>query len=280
MGVGYIIGTRIAMIMGAAGILSSRVLMPAIKLFGRSASSPIYPATKLIRDMSTDDVWRSYILYIGAGAVAAGGIISLFKSLPTIVGAWMRCMVQVRGATGSAGTLRTERVIPLPVVAIGSLYIVIVCALVPSFKLNVLGALLILVLGFLFVTVSSRLTGEVGSSSNPISGMTVATLLITSLIFFALGWVTPPYKIAALSVAAVVCVAISNGGSTSQDLKTGYLVRATASRQQIAILVGALSSALVLGFVILKLNDAGTVFAARSYPNTRFSAAEFTGTKE
>jgi putative OPT family oligopeptide transporter len=279
MGVGYIIGTRIAMIMGAGGILSSLVLMPAIKLFGRSASSPIYPATKLIRDMSTDDVWRAYILYIGAGAVAAGGIISLFKSLPTIVGGAMRGMRSLRGATGPAGTLRTDRDIPLPVVAIGSLLIVIVCALVPSFKLNVLGALLILVLGFLFVTVSSRLTGEVGSSSNPISGMTVATLLITSLIFFALGWVTPPYKIAALSVAAVVCVAISNGGSTSQDLKTGYLVGATPSRQQIAILCGAFASALVLGFVILKLNDAGTVFAARSY-DVQFSPSEFSGEKE
>jgi len=279
MGVGYIIGTRIAMIMGAGGILSSLVLMPAIKLFGRSASSPIYPATKLIRDMSTDDVWRSYILYIGAGAVAAGGIISLFKSLPTIVGGAMRGMRSLRGATGPAGTLRTDRDIPLPVVAIGSLLIVVVCALVPSFKLNVLGALLILVLGFLFVTVSSRLTGEVGSSSNPISGMTVATLLITSLIFFALGWVTPPYKIAALSVAAVVCVAISNGGSTSQDLKTGYLVGATPSRQQIAILCGAFASALVLGFVILKLNDAGTVFAARNY-DVQFSPSEFSGEKE
>src|SRR6202022_4132829 len=131
MGVGYIIGTRIEMIMGAGGILSSLVLMPAIKLFGRSASSPIYPATKLIRDMSTDDVWRSYILYIGAGAVAAGGIISLFKSLPTIVGGAMRGMRSLRGATGPAGTLRTDRDIPLPVVAIGSLLIVVVCALVP-----------------------------------------------------------------------------------------------------------------------------------------------------
>src|SRR5207302_4441015 len=277
MGVGYIIGTRIAMIMGAGGILSSLVLMPAIKLFGRSASSPIYPATKLIRDMSTDDVWRSYILYIGAGAVAAGGIISLFKSLPTIVGGAMRGMRSLRGATGPAGTLRTDRDIPLPVVAIGSLLIVIVCALVPSFKLNVLGALLILVLGFLFVTVSSRLTGEVGSSSNPISGMTVATLLITSLIFFSLGWVTAPYKIAALSIAAIACIAISNGGTTSQDLKTGYIVGATPARQQIAILVGALSSALVLGFVILWLNDAGTVFAKRDYPQVTFSASEFEG---
>src|SRR5205085_7756080 len=214
MGVGYIIGTRIAMIMGAGGILSSLVLMPAIKLFGSTATSPIYPATKLISEMSTGEIWKNYILYIGAGSVAAGGIISLFKSLPTIVGGAMRGMKSLSGA-GPSGTRRTDRDIPLWVVGAGSLLIVIVCALVPSFKINVLGAVLILVLGFLFVTVSSRLTGEVGSSSNPISGMTVATLLITSLIFFALGWVTPPYKVAALSIAAVACIAISNGGTTS-----------------------------------------------------------------
>ncbi|TMA28364.1 MAG: oligopeptide transporter, OPT family [Deltaproteobacteria bacterium] len=280
MGVGYIIGTRIAMIMGAGGILSALVLMPAIKLFGRHSDSPIYPATTLIKEMTPDDVWHQYILYIGAGAVAAGGIISLFKSLPTIVGGAMRGMKSLSGAAGSRGPLRTDRDIPLWVVGAGSLVIAVVCALVPSFKINLLGSLLILVLGFLFVTVSSRLTGEVGSSSNPISGMTVATLLITSLIFFALGWVTPPYKVAALSIAAIACIAISNGGTTSQDLKTGYLVGATPSRQQIAILVGSLSSALLLGFVILKLNDAGTIFARRDYPEIRFAKSDYTGTRE
>jgi putative OPT family oligopeptide transporter len=280
MGVGYIIGTRIAMIMGAGGILSALVLMPAIKLFGGSATRPIYPATTLIKDMSTDGVWHQYILYIGAGAVAAGGIISLFKSLPTIVGGAMRGMKSLSGAAGASGPLRTDRDLPLWLAGAGSLLIVIVCTLVPSFKINMLGAVLLLVLGFLFVTVSSRLTGEVGSSSNPISGMTVATLLITSLIFFALGWVTPPYKVAALSIAAIACIAISNGGTTSQDLKTGYLVGATPSRQQIAILVGSLSSALLLGFVILKLNDAGTIFASRSYPGVTFSRSDFTGTRE
>jgi putative OPT family oligopeptide transporter len=267
LGVGYIIGTRIAMIMGAGGILSSLVLIPAIKLFGSNATTPIYPATTLIRDMSVHDVWKNYILYIGAGAVAAGGIISLFRSLPTIVGGAMRGMQNLRGAAGGAlKPLRTDRDLPMWVVFAGSLAIVIACTLAPSLKINIFGALLILVFGFLFVTVSSRLTGEVGSSSNPISGMTVATLLLTSLIFLALGWVSAPYKVAALSVAAVVCIAASNGGTTSQDLKTGYLVGATPSRQQIAIIVGALSSALVIGFVILKLNDASTVFASRSYP--------------
>src|SRR5205823_2391031 len=279
LGVGYIIGTRIALTMGAGGILSSLVLMPAIKLFGNSATQPIYPATKLIRDMSPDDVWHQYILYIGAGAVAAGGIISLFKSLPTIIGGARRGMKSLGSGVGGTRVRipRTDRDLPLWVVGAGSLALVVACTLAPSLKINLLGAILILVLGFLFVTVSSRLTGEVGSSSNPISGMTVATLLITSLIFFSLGWTTAPYKIAALSIAAIACIAISNGGTTSQDLKTGYLVGATPSRQQIAILVGALSSALVLGFVILKLNDAGTVFAQRSYPAVQFNASEFDG---
>jgi putative OPT family oligopeptide transporter len=279
LGVGYIIGTRIALTMGAGGILSALVLMPAIKLFGSTATQPIYPATKLIRDMTPDDVWHLYILYIGAGAVAAGGIISLFKSLPTIVGGAMRGMKSLSGGVGGKRVQipRTDRDIPLWVVGAGSLALVVICALVPSLKINILGSFLILVLGFLFVTVSSRLTGEVGSSSNPISGMTVATLLITSLIFFSLGWVSAPYKIAALSIAAIACIAISNGGTTSQDLKTGYIVGATPSRQQIAILVGALSSALLLGFVILKLNDAGTVFARRDYPQVKFTPAEYDG---
>ncbi|TMD63311.1 MAG: peptide transporter, partial [Chloroflexi bacterium] len=156
--------------MGAGGILSSLVLMPAIKLFGNATTQPIYPATKLIRDMDTHDVWSTYILYIGAGAVAAGGIISLFKSLPTIFGSAVRGMRSLsRGAGGARVQIpRTDRDIPLWVVGVGSLVLVVVCALVPSLKINILGSFLILVLGFLFVTVSSRLTGEAASSSNPI----------------------------------------------------------------------------------------------------------------
>ena len=279
LGVGYIIGTRIACTMGAGGILAALVLAPMIKLFGGFTAQAIYPATTLIRDMSPKQIRDDYILYIGAGAVAAGGIISLFKSLPTIVGGAMRGMKSLSGGVGGARVQipRTDRDIPLWVVGAGSLVLVVTCALVPSLKINILGSVLILVLGFLFVTVSSRLTGEVGSSSNPISGMTVATLLITSLIFFALGWVSAPYKIAALSVAAIACIAISNGGTTSQDLKTGYIVGATPARQQIAILIGSLSSALCLGLVILMLNDAGTVFARRDYPQVQFSGAEYAG---
>src|SRR5713226_4668023 len=262
MGVGYIIGTRIAMIMGAGGILSALVFMPAIKLFGRYSSQPIYPATGLIKDMAPDDVWHQYILYIGAGAVAAGGIISLFKSLPTIVGGAMRGMKSLSGGVGGKRVQipRTDRDIPLWVVGVGSLALVVVCALVPSLKINILGSVLILVLGFLFVTVSSRLTGEVGSSSNPISGMTVATLLITSLVFLIIGWTAPPYFVTALSIGGIVCIAASNGGTTSQDLKTGYIVGATPKNQQIAIVIGALASALVLGYVLLWLNQSSSVY--------------------
>ncbi len=281
LGVGYIIGTRISMIMGAGGILSSLVLIPAIKLFGGGLTTPVYPATKLIKDMSIDEVWHNYILYIGAGAVAAGGIISLFKSLPTIVGGAVKGLRSLQGAGGAVvAKLRTDRDLPTWIVWGGSLLIIIAAWLAPQLQINVLGGVLIVLFGFLFVTVSSRLTGEIGSSSNPISGMTVATLLLTSLIFLALGWVSAPYKVTALSVAAIVCIAASNGGTTSQDLKTGYLVGATPSRQQIAILVGSLSSALVIGFVILRLNDASTIFARRDYPNFRVDPQTLTEPRE
>lgn len=267
LGVGYIIGTRTSMIMGAGGVLASLVLIPAIKLFGSGMDHPLAPSTKLIRDMSVGEIWHDYVLYIGAGAVAAGGIISLFKSLPTIVGGAVKGIGSLRGAAGAVTEkLRTEKDLPTWIVWVGMLLIIIASWVAPALHVNALGGLLIVLFGFLFVTVSSRLTGEIGSSSNPISGMTVATLLLTSLIFLALGWVSAPYKVTALSVAAIVCIAASNGGTTSQDLKTGYLIGATPSRQQIAILVGALSSALCVGFVILLMNDAGTVFAKRSYP--------------
>ncbi|HVE81879.1 MAG TPA: oligopeptide transporter, OPT family, partial [Myxococcales bacterium] len=276
LGVGYIIGTRTAMIMGAGGILSSLVLIPAIKLFGGGLDKPVYPATELIGKMDIGEVWHSYVLYIGAGAVAAGGIISLVKSLPIIVSGAMRGIQSLRGSGGTTGPARTDKDLPIWLVGAGSLVIVLACWLAPSLKLNLLGGVLIIVFGFLFVTVSSRLTGEIGSSSNPISGMTVATLLLTSLIFLGLGWTSAPYKVTALSVAAIVCISASNGGTTSQDLKTGYLIGATPWKQQVAILIGAFLSAIFIGFVILALNDAGTVYAKKSYPDFHVNVAELT----
>ncbi len=267
LGVGYIIGPRIACIMVAGGILSSWVLTPMIVLFGQGLASPLFPATKTIAQMSTHEIWRSYVLYIGAGAVAAGGIISLFQSLPTII----------RGAKAGLGSLktkgskvakvlRTEHDLPMSYVLIGCLILIIALWVAPSLHLNLVGSVLIVLFGFLFVTVSSRLTGEIGSSSNPISGMTVATLLITSLVFLALGWVDGPYRVTALSIAAIVCVAASNGGTTSQDLKTGYLVGATPSAQQISLLIGVLTSALVIGYTLNELNDASTIYSKKAIP--------------
>ena len=272
LGVGYVIGTRTSLVMGAGGILASLVLMPAIKLFGSSSAAPIYPATALIKDMTTDQIWHDYVLYIGAGAVAAGGIISLVRALPTIAGGAVRGLTGLKGG-GPRSEARTDRDLPLWFWGGGALLVIVLLTLAPSLELNVLGAILVVVFGFLFVTVSSRLTGEIGSSSNPISGMTVATLLLTSLIFLALGWVSAPDKIAALSIAGVVCIASSNGGTTSQDLKTGYLVGATPARQQIAILIGTISSALLIGLILLKMNDAATVFAKRDYPAFRVDPA-------
>src|SRR5213595_662286 len=280
LGVGYIIGPRIASIMCAGGVLAYLVLIPAIKFFGEHVTGAVAPGTIPISEMSPDQVRGAYILYIGAGAVAAGGIISLIRSLPTIWHGLKGGLADLRGGhAASSRAPRTDQDLSMKIVIGGVIFLLLVMIVAPQLHLqwNLLGALLIVAFGFLFVTVSSRLTGEIGSSSNPISGMTVATLLMTSLIFLALGWVSAPYKVVALSVAAIVCIAASNGGTTSQDLKTGYLVGATPSKQQIAILVGALSSAILLWIPIVMLNDAGTIFAKRSYTQVQFSQQDYDG---
>ncbi len=275
LGVGYIIGTRISCIMVAGGVLSAFVLIPAIRLFGDGLTEPLYPATTLIRDMEEDGIWKNYVLYIGAGAVAAGGIISLCQALPLIFASIMGGFRDLRSTRESGSkSERTDRDLPLWIVGVGALAIVALVwatrplhesfSWIPDLKMNPLGAVLIVLFGFLFVTVSSRITGEIGSSSNPISGMTVATLLLTCLIFFLLGWRQTEDSLTALSVAAVVCIAASNGGTTSQDLKTGYLIGATPSLQQVAILIGALSSALVIGFILILLNDAYTIYSRKT----------------
>jgi putative OPT family oligopeptide transporter len=266
LGVGYIIGPRIASIMCAGGVLAYLVLIPAIKYFGGVATGVIAPGTMPISAMGPNQIRGAYVLYIGAGAVAAGGIISLFRSLPTIWHGLKGGLADFRGRTGTAQggrtVLRTDQDMSLKFVVGGILALIAVIMLVPQLHLqwNLLGALLIIIFGFLFVTVSSRLTGEIGSSSNPISGMTVATLLLTCLVFLAIGWTGPSYYVTALSIGAIVCIAASNGGTTSQDLKTGFLVGATPRHQQVAILFGALASALVLGPILLKLNDSATVY--------------------
>jgi putative OPT family oligopeptide transporter len=273
LGVGYIIGPRIASIMCAGGVLAYLVLIPAIKFFGSAATVVIPPGTIPVSEMGPNDIRGAYVLYIGAGAVAAGGIISLFRSLPTIWHGLKGGLQDLRGGQAAAGRLpRTDQDLSMKFVIGGIILLIATIMIFPQLHLqwNILGAITIIVFGFLFVTVSSRLTGEIGSSSNPISGMTVATLLLTCLIFLIIGWTTPPYYVTALSIGAIVCIAASNGGTTSQDLKTGFLVGATPKYQQIAILVGALSSALILGPILLKLNSAATVYA----PQTQLIAVE------
>jgi putative OPT family oligopeptide transporter len=267
LGVGYIIGPRIASIMCAGGVLSYLLLIPMIKFFGEHMTEPLAPGTKLIADMSPGNIRSAYVLYIGAGAVAAGGIFSLIQSLPTI---WHGLKEGLRGlggdkagsgASAADGTIpRTERDMSMKFVAVGVVLLVAAITFAPSLEMNLLGALLIVLFGFLFVTVSSRLTGEIGSSSNPISGMTVATLLFTCLIFLIVGWTGGTHYVTALSVGAIVCIAASNGGTTSQDLKTGFLLGATPKFQQWAILAGAALSAVCLGPILLVLNNSATVY--------------------
>jgi len=273
LGVGYIIGPRIASIMCAGGVLAYLVLIPAIKFFGEGMTTALPPGTVPISEMEPDAIRGAYVLYIGAGAVAAGGIISLFRSLPTIWHGLKGGLSDLRGGqAASANVPRTDQDLSMKVVVGGVLVLIAMIMILPQLHLqfNLLGAILIIAFGFLFVTVSSRLTGEIGSSSNPISGMTVATLLLTCLIFLIVGWSGPSYYVTALSIGGIVCIAASNGGTTSQDLKTGFLVGATPRYQQIAILVGALASALILGPILLRLNDQSTVYV----PQTTFRAVQ------
>jgi putative OPT family oligopeptide transporter len=271
LGVGYIIGPRIAAIMCAGGVLAYLVLIPMIKYFGEALGTPLAPeTTALVKDMSPGAIRNAYILYIGAGAVAAGGVISVFRSLPVIwhgIRGGLRDLSASKAEAETAATPRTDRDLSMKVVLIGIIALIVVIAFAnplyvggTGFMARIAAALLIIVFGFLFVTVSSRLTGEIGSSSNPISGMTVATLLLTCLCFVVLGWTGSNYFVTALSIGAIVCIASSNGGTTSQDLKTGFLVGGTPKFQQIAILIGATASALVLGPILLLLNNSYAVY--------------------
>jgi putative OPT family oligopeptide transporter len=273
-GVGYIIGPRIAGYLFAGGLLSFFCLIPAIKLFGAGLADPIFPATGLIRDMNAMDVRGKYVYYIGAGAVTAAGLISLARTLPTIWSSLVAGLGDFRGVKTGESVPRTERDLPMGVVIVGTLLCLVAMVVLPQIGINVFGGILALFFAFLFVTVSSRITGQIGSSANPVSGMTVATLLLTSLMFLAVGWVGIEHRVLALSIGGVVCVAASTAGATSQDLKTGYLVGATPRYQQIGLLIGVTASALLVGGIIQFLNDAKTTIVAKDYPGVHVSVIE------
>lgn len=256
LGVGYIIGYRSSALMVGGGLLASLVLIPAITLFGEGRTTLLYPANMLISQMGADDIWSNYIRYIGAGAVAAGGIINLARAMPTIVDSFAASFRDLRKTSAGEGSSsrRTEHDIPITFVLVGSVLLALAMTLVPQLRVNLLAAFLIIVFGFFFSVVSSRITGELGSSSCPISGMAIATLMGTCGIFLLLGWTGHGYTAVALSVGAVVCIAASNAGTTSQDLKTGYLVGATPWKQQVALIIGVLTTVFVVGYVVIFLN--------------------------
>jgi putative OPT family oligopeptide transporter len=276
-GVGFIIGPRIAGYLFAGGVISYFVLIPAIKMFGAGLTSTILPFdTKLIKDMSPSEIRASYVYFIGAGAVTAAGIISLGKALPTIWQALVGGLRGIRGAgaeTSGAAVPRTQRDLPMTLVIGGVLVAIVLLSVLPMIHINPLGAILAIFFAFLFVTVSSRITGQIGASANPISGMTVAAVLMTALIFLAIGWTRPEHRVLALSIGGVVCVAAAVAGATSQDLKTGFLVGATPARQQIGLAFGVATSALLIGLTIQALDRAYTTVVRHDYAGISIPAA-------
>lgn len=251
-GVGYICGYKISAYMFAGGVLGWFVLIPAIFLFG--GDNVIAPATEAVSSLGVWDVWSSYIRYIGAGAVAAGGIISLIKSLPTIVKTFAKA-VKGFGHTQD-GQLRTAKELPMSVVLGGVLVLALVIWIIPAIPISFLGALIVVVFGFFFATVSSRMVGLVGSSNNPVSGMAIATLLIATALLKATGTTGYAGMTSAISIGTIICIVAAMAGDTSQDLKTGYIVGATPMWQQIGELIGAVVAALTIGGVMYLLNAA------------------------
>lgn len=258
MSVGYICGPRISSYMFAGGVLSWMVLIPIIVIFG--AEIVMYPeATKTIGEIFAADgaggIWGSYVRYIGAGALAAGGIISLIKSLPLIVRTFADAMKGMKGGAKTA-TIRTEQDINMKIVLIAILILTLAVWLVPAIPVSFIGAVVVVIFGFFFATVSSRMVGLVGSSNNPVSGMSIATLLIATLILKLTGSVGAAGMQAAIAIGSIICIVAAISGDTSQDLKTGYLLGATPKKQQYGEIIGVVASALAIGATLYLLDNA------------------------
>jgi putative OPT family oligopeptide transporter len=266
LGVGYIIGARVAAVMLAGGVVSWLVIMPAIVFFGKHLATPVYPGVVPINQMTPSDLWSTYVRPMGAGAVAASGLITLLRTAPTIVSALSAGFAKMGKDRGRTAELpsRVEHDMPMSVVAGGSLLLVLLMFVFLEFKpvpgaqvsalANFAAALLVVVFGFLFVTVSSRIVGIVGSSASPVSGMTIATLMGTAAIFLVKGWTAPAFGALAITVGGIVCIAASNAGDTSQDLKTGFLIGATPWKQQLAVMIGVIVSVFAIGPTLSAMN--------------------------
>lgn len=259
-GVGYICGPKISSYMFAGGTLSWFVLMPLIALFGADAT--IFPASKTVTELLTMEgggpsaLWSNYIKYIGAGAVATGGIISLIKSLPLIIRTFKQAIDSMKNKNAAHKGLRTEQDLPIPVLIAVALVIAVLIWLIPTFPVNLIGALIIVVFGFFFATVSSRMVGLIGSSNNPVSGMTIATLLFATVILKATGSTGITGMVGAISIGGIICIVAAIAGDASQDLKTGFIVGATPKKQQLGEIIGVVASAAAIGFVLSLLNEA------------------------
>ena len=259
-GVGYICGPKISSYMFAGGTLSWFVLMPLIALFGADAT--IFPASKTVTELLTMEgggpsaLWSNYIKYIGAGAVATGGIISLIKSLPLIIRTFKQAIDSMKNKNAAHKGLRTEQDLPIPVLIAVALVIAVLICLIPTFPVNLIGALIIVVFGFFFATVSSRMVGLIGSSNNPVSGMTIATLLFATVILKATGSTGITGMVGAISIGGIICIVAAIAGDASQDLKTGFIVGATPKKQQLGEIIGVVASAAAIGFVLYLLNEA------------------------
>ena len=256
-GVGYICGPKISSYMFAGGTLSWFVLMPMIALFGGDAT--IFPASVTVNELLVDGpsaLWANYIKYIGAGAVATGGIISLIKSLPLIVRTFKQAIGSMKKNAGSSNQLRTEQDLPFPLLIGVIIVIAVLIWILPIFPVNLIGALIIVVFGFFFATVSSRMVGLIGSSNNPVSGMTIATLLFATVILKVTGTTGLTGMVGAISIGGIICIVAAIAGDASQDLKTGFIVGATPSKQQVGEIIGVVASSAAIGFVLYLLNEA------------------------
>ena len=253
-GVGFICGPKISSYMLAGGTLSWFVLMPAIALFGGDAV--IFPGEDPISTLAPADLWGTYIKYIGAGAVAAGGLISLIKTFPLIIRTFKQAMQSMSKKHANANTVRTQQDLPMPLLLGMILVIVILIWLVPTFPVNPIGALIIVVFGFFFASVSSRMVGLIGSSNNPVSGMAIATLIIATLLLKVTGTDGTTGMVGAIAIGGIICIVAAIAGDTSQDLKTGFIVGATPKKQQIGEMLGVVVSAAAIGFVLYLLNEA------------------------
>lgn len=253
-GVGFICGPKISSYMLAGGTLSWFVLMPAIALFGGDAT--IFPGTDPISSMPPGDLWGNYIKYIGAGAVATGGIISLIKTFPLIIRTFKQAMASMSKKHAQQNTLRTQQDLPMPVLLVILAAIVILIWIIPTFPVSPIGSLIVVIFGFFFASVSSRMVGLIGSSNNPVSGMAIATLIIATLVLKATGTDGTTGMVGAIAIGGVICIIAAIAGDTSQDLKTGFIVGATPKKQQLAEMIGVVVSAAAIGGVLYLLNEA------------------------